>query len=84
MVRAVASARPRPSSDSWPLWELMATPSSREASLQVSARSGTAPGWSSSHRRSGRTTARIGSPKALANSRSRWSWAGTAMMAPPP
>ena len=36
------------------------------------------------HSSGGRSTARTGSPNARANSMSRWSWAGTAMIAPVP
>ena len=70
MIVRLASPTPIPSSDTESLWELTAGPSPVNAS--PSQPSG------------GCTVRTIGRSKASAKSQSRWSWAGTAMIAPVP
>ena len=71
VIRALASATPSPSRDTSSFAELIAGPSPGYA---VDA------SWSGG----GCTMRTIGSSKALAKAKSRWSCAGTAMIAPVP
>ena len=84
MIADFASATLSPSSDTRSLLEFIATPSPTYASGQASAGASDASPRSANQASGGRITPRIGSSNSRANSKSRSSCAGTAMIAPVP
>jgi len=84
IIRSLASVIARPSSVTSSLLDAMPTPSPVKASGHSDAGASGERSRASNHESGGRTTPTTGSSNSLANSKSRWSWAGTAMIAPVP